>query len=182
MKQIIYHSNISILYLILLLIVWSILFPNKRIWPPPSIKSWQFQVYWSLFTVSVVFDVYLIYANWNTWIIDNAIRYYIGIPLTVIGSVISLSSIYTLGITNTSGLKGGFTASQLYKFTRNPQYIGDIILLIGLLLFVNSIPTTIVLLLTIFSFILMPFPEEIWLEKEYGDIYLKYKNNTSRFL
>ena len=37
----------------------------------------------------------------------------------------------TVGWKNTSGLKGGFVSDGPYRFTRNPQYVGDIVFFIG---------------------------------------------------
>ena len=39
---------------------------------------------------------------------------------------------------NTSGLKSGFVSSGPYRFTRNPQYVGDIILFVGVSITANS--------------------------------------------
>jgi len=87
-----------------------------------------------------------------------------------------------LGIKNTTGLHSGFVEKMPYKISRNPMYVGDIVLLSGLILFVNSLQSSILGLLAIIIFIIMPIPEEQWLEEKYGEEYLLYKNRTSRFL
>jgi protein-S-isoprenylcysteine O-methyltransferase Ste14 len=139
-------------------------------------------IYWGLFYIGVIIDIYLIFTDWNTWTIPFEIRFYIGIPLIFIGSAFLIWSIYILGIKNTTGLKDGFIVKMPYDITRNPQYLSDIILLIGLILFVNSLIVSVVFLLTIILFFIMPIPEEIWLEEQYGKEYLDYKYKTSRFL
>jgi protein-S-isoprenylcysteine O-methyltransferase Ste14 len=90
--------------------------------------------------------------------------------------------IITLGLENTHGRRGGFITGGPYRFTRNPQYLGDIVLLIGLMLIANSVAVIVINLLIILSFILMPFAEEIWLEEQYGEAYLQFKARTPRFL
>ncbi len=178
----IFYCNLTVHYIILIVIMWSILFPRYRVWPPPSKHSWQYKVYWNLFYIGSILDMILIFQEFNSWIIPNDIRYFIGIPLILIGLSIVSAGIYTLGIRNTYGLKDGLINKGIYKFTRNPQYLGDIILLFGLSIIVNSLNLIILFLLTIIIFILMPFSEEIWLEEHYGNRYLQYKNITSRFI
>ncbi len=182
MNNTIFYLNLSIHYIIFGLIVWSIFFSSKRIWPPPSKQSWQYKIYWGLFYLGVVLDIVLIFQEFNIWIVPDKIRYFIGVPLILIGTFVVSFAIFTLGIKNTYGLENGFIDKSPYKYTRNPQYLGDIILLVGLILFVNSLNLTILFLLTIIVFILMPFSEEIWLEEKYGNQYIEYKNKTSRFI
>ena len=182
MNNAIFYLNLSVHYIIFGLVLWSIFFSSKRIWPPPSKQSWQYKIYWYLFYIGILLDVILTFQEFNIWIIPNEIRYFIGIPLVLIGTSILGFGIYILGIKNTYGLKNGFIDKTPYKFTRNPQYLGDIILIIGLILFINSLNLTVLFLLTIIIFIIMPFSEEIWLEEKYGNEYIKYKNKTSRFI
>ena len=182
MNNTIFYINLSIHYIIFGFILWSIFFSSKRIWPPPSKQSWQYKIYWNLFYIGIILDIILIIQEFNIWVIHNEIRYFIGIPLILIGTFIVSFGVYILGIKNTYGLENGFTDKTPYKYTRNPQYLGDIILILGLILFVNSLNLTVLFLLTIIIFIIMPFSEEIWLEEKYGNEYIKYKNKTSRFI
>jgi len=178
----VFNLNLVIHFILLCFILWSIIFPKNRIWPPPKTLSWQYLIYWGLFYLGVIIDIYIIFNDWNTWNIPFEIRYYIGLPLFIVGSSFSVWSIAVLGIKNTTGLKDGFVVEMPYHLTRNPQYVGDIIMIIGLILLVNSLFITVLLLLTIVIFCLMPFPEEIWLEEKYSEDYLNYKYKTSRFL
>ena len=182
MNNTIFYINLSVHYIIFGLVLWSIFFSSKRIWPPPSKQSWQYKIYWNLFYIGAMLDIILIIQEFNIWIIPNEIRYFIGIPLILIGTFIVSFGVYTLGIKNTYGLKNGFTDKSPYKYTRNPQYLGDIILILGLILFINSLNLTVLFLLTIIIFIIMPFSEEIWLEEKYENEYIEYKNKTSRFI
>jgi protein-S-isoprenylcysteine O-methyltransferase Ste14 len=182
MDKIMFYINLIIHYTIFGLVVWSILFSSKRVWPPPSQKSWQYKIYWYLFYLAIIFDTILTMYEFNNWLIPTEIRYFIAIPLILIGTFIVSYGIYTLGIKNTYGLENGFTTKSPYKYTRNPQYLGDIILSLGLILFINSLHITILLVLTIIIFTIMPLAEEIWLEEKYGKEYIEYKNKTSRFI
>ena len=88
----------------------------------------------------------------------------------------------TLGIQNTSGIKKEFVSSGPYRFTRNPQYLGDVILFVGITLLSNSLYLAIVHVLGAMVFLITPLAEEVWLKKQYGEQYIQYERATPRFL
>ena len=176
-----FYAAVVFGYLYMLMIIWSICFPGRRIWPPAA-KTWKFYLSWGVFYLGVGPTVALIFLDWNTWRIPSAIRFGVGAPLTLLGLGVVVWGIRTLGLVGTHGLESRFTARGPYQFTRNPQYLGDIIMLMGLILMANSVLVTVVNLIIILSFILMPLSEESWLTEQYGEDYLRYKAQTSRFL
>jgi protein-S-isoprenylcysteine O-methyltransferase Ste14 len=182
MTNIIFQINLIAHYMLLGAIIFSIIQPKNRIWPSPKQQSWRFYGYWVLFYLSLGLTIFLTFLTWNSWIISPKISFFIGIPLAMLGGSFSIWGIYSLGIVNTHGIKDGFIEFGAYQFTRNPQYLGDIVLIIGLLLIANSIYVAVFLLLEIMMFTIMPFSEEPLLKEQYGDEYIKYKNRTSRFL
>jgi len=69
-----------------------------------------------------------------------------------------------------------------YQYSRNPQYVGDIMLLTGWAI-ISSAPYAIVLVdLVCATLVLAPFAEEPGLEATYGSRYLEYKARVRRFL
>ena len=181
-KEGLFISDVVINYIFVLGIIWSLAFPGKKIWPPPKKWSWQYSITWLLFYIVVILNALLIVLDWNTWVIPNEIRFLIGIPITLIGGLFVLWGITTLGVKNTYGLKNGFKDTGPYRFTRNPQYLGDMFLFLGISFISNSLYVLVVHLLISFVFFITPFTEEVWLEEQYGDEYKNYKNNTARFL
>lgn len=71
--------------------------------------------------------------------------------------------------------------SGIYRFTRNPSYVGNFLLLTGFSLFCNSLWVYIAACLAMMTFLLAPFAEEPWLEEQYGHEYLDYKTKVPRF-
>ena len=69
-----------------------------------------------------------------------------------------------------------------YKFTRNPQYVSDIVLLLGWAILCNSLRTWIASVLAAAWFALAPFTEEPWLRAQYGEAYDAYRRRVSRYL
>lgn len=147
------------------------IFANQR-WDRPGI----------LFYSGAVLTTVLALFTWNTWIVSSEIRFLIGVPLALLGGAFVSWGIVSLGIKNTHGTANGLVEHRAYQFTRNPQYVGDIVLFIGLSIVVNSLHVTIPLLLQAIIFVITPFSEELWLKEQYGNKYTEYKNRTSRFL
>ncbi len=76
---------------------------------------------------------------------------------------------------------GGFVASGPYRFTRNPQYLGDNILFVGVSIIANSLLLWIAHALPILVFFMAPLTEERWLEDQYGQAYREYRRKIRRF-
>ena len=177
MKQItqsLFLIDVMAHYALLVGVVWSIILPQKR--------SWQHATTWILFYLIFAIHIALIFLDWNSWVFTSYARLLLGVPLVLVGAGFVSWGILTLGVKNTSGVKGGFINAGPYQHTRNPQYLGDIFIFLGVILISNSLYVLITHALTIFVFLLTPLTEEIWLEEQYGDIYLEYKRNTTRFI
>ena len=178
----IFIIDVAALLILLLGTCWSIAYPGSRIWPPPSKRSWQYALSWILFYLVFGLNALLIIIDWNSWRYVSPLRFVVGIPMVLIGSLLLIWGIRTLGINNTSGSVSGFIKSGPYKFTRNPQYLGDMILFIGLSLCANSLYLWITHALLILVFLATPIAEEKWLAEEYGEVYEEYFRDTSRYL
>jgi protein-S-isoprenylcysteine O-methyltransferase Ste14 len=88
----------------------------------------------------------------------------------------------TLSLRQSYGLKGELVTRGPYSFSRNPQYVGFVILCSGLILVTDSYYA----LITGLAFILLVLPtffsEEPWLEEQYDEEYLAYRERTPRFI
>jgi protein-S-isoprenylcysteine O-methyltransferase Ste14 len=180
--EVIFTVDLIVLIMLLIGALWSVAVPNKRTWPPPSNKAWQYYLAWILFCLVSGLNTLLIVFDWNTWVFDNPLRFFLGVPLILIGSLLVMWGIRTLGTRNTSGLADKFVKDGPYRFTRNPQYLGDIVLYVGLCLVTNSLYLWITHILLILNFVITTISEEDWLLDQYGDPYREYLEGTSRFL
>ena len=180
-KESIFILDVILNYILLLGLAFSILFPKKRIWPPPQKCSWQYWATWIFYYLVLCLNATLILLDWNTWFIPKEVRFFVGVPVVIIGIFLAISGMRTLGLKNTLGLRDKFVVSGIYCFTRNPQYLGDIFFLLGIALVANSLYVFVVHLLAILVFLFTPFSEELWLEKQYGSPYKDYKKSTARF-
>ena len=179
--EILFIVCVIILVCMLAGITWSAAFPVRRFWPPPSHRSFQYWLTWIAFWLVSAFNLGLLFLDWNSWHYPSDLRYIVGIPIAVTGLLLASWGIKTLGVSNTSGVKDGIVTSGPYRFTRNPQYVGDILIYLGLSVVANSLYLWICHALLIMVFLIAPLAEETWLEEQYGTAYLDYKKNAPRF-
>jgi protein-S-isoprenylcysteine O-methyltransferase Ste14 len=109
----------------------------------------------------------------------------IGFTLTGIGFIITIISLINLGKSTRLGLpeeKTEFKTNGLYKFSRNPMYLGFNLLTISSVIFLWNI---VFLLLGIYSIIIYHFiilNEEKYLKNRFGDKYNEYKKKVRRYV
>ena len=180
--NLIFFLDVLALIVLMVGIIFSVGRPDSQIWPPPGKSTWQYKLAWILFYLVFGLNTLIIFLDWNSWIFSNPLRFLIGIPLCVTGNSMLIWGIRHLGVINTSGVSDGFIKSGPYRFTRNPQYLGDMVLFLGLSILTNSLYLWITHILLILVFIITPLAEEDWLREQYGDDYQSYLNKTSRFL
>ncbi len=163
-------------------LVITLLMPKYRIWPPPSKRSWQFFYTWGIFTIAMLGIVLLSIIDWNNFLFSHWSRYPFGLALLIAGLSLALWAVMTLSTHSSLGLKGKLITYGPYKYTRNPQYLGDIIMIAGLIVLANSFFVLITGIVLILWFILAPLTEEPWLREEFGEEYDKYCGKVRRFI
>jgi len=72
---------------------------------------------------------------------------------------------------------------DIYKYSRNPMYVGSIIFLIGLSILIQNVLSFIILIMffLIMDKMFIPFEEEK-MEKTFGKKYLEYKKKVRRWI
>ena len=176
-----FAADLAIPIVLLAGVLWSIWVPDKRIWPPPRRRSWQWVLTWACFSAVCGLNVALLFLDWNAWRFPSSLRFAAGIPVVLLGGLIAVWGVITLGWKNSAGLKDGFVLAGPYRFTRNPQYLGDVMIFVGVSLIANSSFLWVTHALLSFVFVLAPIAEERWLEQQYGQAYREYRRATPRF-
>jgi protein-S-isoprenylcysteine O-methyltransferase Ste14 len=156
--------------------------PDFRFWPPPSHRSWQFFTSWLITGLVTVCFLFLGLLDFNSFFLHQWLRFPIAFVLFICGSVIGTWSSLSLGLRTTLGLGDKLITGGPYRHSRNPQYLGDILSIIGYMVFTNSVLVWLVGLSGITLNILAPFTEEPWLEERFGAAYLEYKRRVPRFI
>lgn len=166
----------------LMAMLWSIVRPQNRIWPPQYYNtSTPFLVWLPTFTIFGCL-IGLGILGWGEVPIPHWIRLGLGIPLIIISNLAVWYEVGKFGIDQTGGAEGTLKTDGLYRYSRNPQYIADTTMVIGWLLLSCSIIAVPTGIMAIAVLLAAPFAEEPWLEEKYGAIYLQYKISVRRFI
>ena len=134
--------------------------PRFRIWPPPKRMSWQYIYTWGLTLASYAGILSLGILDWNSFILSHWLRFPIGIAIIFTSFVLVMWAIWILGFHASQGLGGKLVQQGPYRFTRNPQYVANISMLIGFAILSNSILALPICIFGMVWFALAPFTEE----------------------
>jgi protein-S-isoprenylcysteine O-methyltransferase Ste14 len=163
-------------------LILTLLVPGFRAWPPPGKNSWQYYFVWVSTISSYIGIIALGILDWNSFMINHWIRFPVGILILIIGLALAIWGVRALGIHASQGLGGDLMREGPYQFTRNPQYVGDVAMIIGYIILSNSKMLLIAGLLGVFWFILAPYVEEPWLRGQFGEDYDDYASEVPRFI
>ena len=79
--------------------------------------------------------------DWNTFVFPHAARLPVGAVLAGAGLSLAFWGVRSLSLHTSLGLKGPLVESGAYRYSRNPQYVGDVLFLVGWGLLCNSLLT-----------------------------------------
>ena len=162
-------------------LVWSIACPARRIWPPKAYSVWTPILVWvptfALFGTLIALGV----IGWGQMELPVWMRYGLGIPIIVLSNIVVWSAVREFGIAQTGGAEGTLKTDGLYRYSRNPQYVADALMVFGWLLLSSSTEALLVGATAIFVLLLAPFAEESWMKERYGAAYEAYMKATPRF-
>ena len=167
----------------ILMFVLTIKREGFRFWPPDSPDSWQFFAAWSIALLVAVEFLFIGLLDFDSLILPGLrvrlpLVIAIVLPVTALGIWVYAVFPYKATI----GLGDRLVTRGPYRYTRNPQYICDILSILAYMILTNSWMTCALGTLGIILNILAPFTEEPWLEERFGEEYLAYKGRVPRFL
>lgn len=166
---------------LLWMLIYSIRHPDRRIWPPKDAP--RYRLYWWT-SYAVYAGIAILYilelpkiAGYPWW------QLIIGIAMIAGGGLFDWRARRALGVKQTSGLNDRFVKdAPPYDRTRNPQYVGLIVLFLGLSLLAPSYVALLAVVMKIAWFWLAPAAEEPWLREQYGQEFDDYARNVPRWL
>ena len=120
--------------------------------------------------------------DFRSLIIDYVLEFSVGGLLFAFGLGIDIWGTKTLSAKQSMGDTGGIITSGPYRYTRNPQYVGFIVLFTGIIFLTASFMALVTGALAIFLFVIIPFSEEPWLKEKYGEPYENYCKVVPRFI
>ena len=162
-------------------LVWSIYLPERRWWPPQSYKPITPVAVWGpTFTLGAVI-VALGVLDWGSIELPWWVQFGIGPVLILLGNVVVWFEVAHFGVAQTGGATGTLRKEGLYRFSRNPQYVADTLMIIGWVCLSAASDVLLVGALSILVLVTAPFAEEPWLQEIYGDEYDKYRKSVRRY-
>ena len=182
MKELILTITIMAETFLVASLIVTLVNPSLRVWPPPRRNSWEYFFTWGLTIGSWAGILTLGILDWNSFLLDHWLRFPIGIGLIASSLILVIWAIKTLGFQASQGLGGTFVQQGPYQIIRNPQYLANIIMLGGFWILTNSVYAWFTCFLGMVWFLVAPFTEEPWLQKEFGPDYNLYMEKVPRWI
>ncbi len=156
-----------------------------HIWPPPRRRTWEYRFVWTLFAVAcvgflVVGGIDAGSLGLTQWV-GEAATITLGSMLVVGGTALASYAMVRLGLRGCLGLDAELVTDGPFAVSRNPGYVGDLILIAGYVLLTDSGLAGIVGGVGAVWFLLAPLAEEPWLAEQYGESYRRYRQRSPRF-
>ncbi len=159
---------------------------SVQVWPPPGRDTWQYDLTWMLFTgatvgLLVVGGLDAGSLGVSRWL-GEAGTLILGSTLFMGGTALASYAMGYLGLRGCLGLEDELVTEGPFAVSRNPGYVGDLILIVGFTILTDSRLAGLLAAAVAIWFVLAPLAEEPWLEEQYGDAYRRYKERHARFL
>lgn len=185
------HSALSHVFLIagtlaggllMTAIAFSAVVPRLRVWPPNAgTKDWRFWGIWTLVVLYVASSLALGAVSFGTLGLPRLGALAVGGVAFVAGNLLAFWGAGRIGTVATVGIEDRLVTSGPYRWSRNPQYLGDVLVIAGATLLYNSAPMVIPALLGCLAAVLAPLAEEPWLRERYGRGYEEYLERVPRY-
>lgn len=162
-------------------LAFSIFRPINRLWPPPAQQTWQYVFVWTLTILAFGGVIAVGTLDWNSLNWPSTVRWPLGCVLILFGNWLAWVGVTQLSLKTTSGSKGELVTHGLYRFSRNPQYLGDMTILLGWIFLSASAWTIPLCVGGLITLALAPRAEEPWLEELHGAAFRQYREQVPRF-
>lgn len=162
-------------------LVVSIASSSVRFWPHGD-RDWTFWASWTAWTLYIGCLLGVAALDWWHWYRPSAAVQVGSLVVVLAGAALSIWAVRVLGVRESTGLEGRLQIEGPYRWTRNPQYVGDVAILTGGTVLSGSWMTAVLALVGIAWFLLAPFAEEPWLRERYGEAYEAYRASVPRFV
>lgn len=146
-----------------------------------QIGTFTWIIVWVCEIISTQLNIYNMLKLFNSFLISI-----LGLLVITIGVVfftvaaITMKNSWRVGIDKDT--KTELISEGIYKYSRNPAFVGFYLMFIGVFLVYTDLITCFMMLLNIYTMNRLVFEEEKHLEEMFGQEYIIYKANTPRYL
>ena len=115
------------------------------------------------------------------------LNYFLGVLIFLLGMLSAITGLGAFRKNNVNFRPGTrsriLVTKGIYGYSRNPMYLGILLVLMGIAVFLGTLSPFIspVLLFLFMNYFMMPFEERL-LEKRFGKSYLDYKRKVRRWI
>ncbi|WP_336000686.1 methyltransferase family protein [Halorientalis halophila] len=177
----VFASGVIATLALLACVVVSIVWPERRYWPPAE-RNWKYWSHWTIDAVSKLSLPALAWLDRGTSVLPRPTSLVLGGLLTLVGVAVAVAVERDLGQAESMGLEGTLTTDGLYRYSRNPQYVGLIAATVGIPLLANSRLALGLGAVILVHWLVLPLAEEPWLADRYGEAYERYRASVPRFV
>jgi protein-S-isoprenylcysteine O-methyltransferase Ste14 len=163
-------------------LLFSLVIPKIRLWPPPEKKTWQFYYVWVFYTIGALGVPVIGILDWGSLGFRHLVLTLIGAVALLVAVPLGEWGVRTLNVHQTLGLSGTMLTTGPYRYTRNPQYVAEILIYIGVILVTKSLFAVVIGVIMMSWFFMAPLAEEPWLIQQFGREYEQYRKNVPRFI
>lgn len=155
------------------------LMTDRQLWPPGE-KTRAYYLHWTLVWLFNGSLLTVAALDWNAWLLPRPETLLVGAVLAVVGTAIFLRSAGVMRSAEITGVTGELYTDGPYAWSRNPQYVGMIVAIVGFALVVNSVWVAVLAATHTGWVALLPRAEEPHLREEYGEDYEQYATRVPR--
>lgn len=136
-------------------------------------------------TTYLLAGIQLLSILWNSSYVTSPAVRYTGVGLAFLGTIIFIIAMATMknswraGVDETQQTK--MVTKGIYRYSRNPAFLGFDLLYLGLALAYSNIALILVTIMGIVILHLQILEEERFLPKAFGEEYIAYKMKTGRY-
>jgi protein-S-isoprenylcysteine O-methyltransferase Ste14 len=178
----IFYFTLSIEIALLVFVVNNAVKSVNDYWPPEAGNIRPLYVLMFIFYLIIAGSMWIGFRDRANPLFAVDWLRYIGIFLLALGIVLYTWCRMYISKKVEFGAKDQLIVQGPYQYTRNPVYIADTLIFSGLAIISNSLLVYILLFLLVTILLILPFIEEPWLLKQYGEQYKNYKSEVPRYL
>lgn len=189
MSHFLFWAILAVVSLLLGSLAASLAVPRISVWPLPREGEWGWRLRrsicylnGSLIAVAAAGVLVLGLLDTGSLALAGGLRWPVGLTLFAVGSGFGLSGYLRLGPRASHGRERPLETAGPYRYSRNPQYVGAIGVMLGFSLASASRLALVTSLVTSGWFLLAPFAEERWLRERIGESYRAYLHSAPRFI
>lgn len=182
MVSYIFYLILSIEIALLVIVITNIDKQVNDFWPPDSGNTRSIYALMFIFYLIIIGIMWIGIQERSNPIFAVLWLRYVGVITLSLGIVLYIWCRMYISKKVEFGAKGRLIVQGPYQYTRNPLYLADTLIFFGFALISNSLLVYILTILLVTILILLPFIEEPWLLKQYGDQYKNYKSVVPRYI